>query len=243
MFKPGPRPHPYRPPMTSSDTPTDTPTGELPVFPTTAPATFGEEGALYALFSPIFARLGEVATIDPALLDGPTPCPGFTVAELRHHVLGWLQFFAAALTDPAGATTRADPDQFALAPGDDPATIVAQAAACFEQAIGAGVAGELVVMSQARMAGDGVLAMALGEYLVHGWDLAVSTGQPWTAADGWAAPAEPALAFLQTMVTPEYRGPDSGFFDAEVPAPADASPFHRLLCFAGRDPSWTPPRP
>jgi uncharacterized protein (TIGR03086 family) len=87
--------------------------------------------------------------------------------------------------------------------------------------------------------------MDLGEDLVHGWDLAVATGRSWEAGD---AAAEPALAFLRTMVAPEHRGPDSGFFDAEVPAPPDATSFERLLCFTGRHPDWapaqgTPPRP
>jgi uncharacterized protein (TIGR03086 family) len=85
------------------------------------------------------------------------------------------------------------------------------------------------------MAGDGVLAMALGEYLVHGWDLAVATGREWSAAED---AAEAALAFLRSTVRPEHRGPDSGFFDEEVAPDPDASAFERLLCFAGRDPGW-----
>ena len=80
--------------------------------------------------------------------------------------------------------------------------------------------------------------MALGEYLVHGWDLAVSTGRSWEAAE---AAAEPALAFLHTTIAPEYRGPDSGLFGEEVTAPPGATVFERLLCFAGRHPDWTPP--
>jgi hypothetical protein len=55
------------------------------------------------------------------------------------------------------------------------------------------------------------------------------------------AAAEAALAFLKTTVAPEYRGPDSGFFGYEVPAPEGAGPFEQLLCFTGRDPQWTPP--
>jgi uncharacterized protein (TIGR03086 family) len=101
------------------------------------------------------------------------------------------------------------------------------------------VADDVVTMSQARMAGDGVLAMALGEYLVHGWDLARATGRAWPPAESADdAAAEAALAFLQTTVAPEHRGPDSGFFDAEVAAPTGAGAFVRLLCFGGRDPEW-----
>ena len=43
------------------------------------------------------------------------------------------------------------------------------------------------------------------------------------------------------MVAPEYRGPDSGFFDVEVEVPAGAPALDRLLGFAGRDPAWERP--
>ena len=209
---------------------------ELPIFPATAPATFADPVATARLFRPVVAELALVVRVDPALLDAPTPCRGFTVAQLRRHVLGWLQFFAAALGDPSGGDPRPDPDGWELGPGEDPADLVRRAGAEIEAAVEAGVARQLVVMSQARMAGDAVLAMALGEYLVHGWDLATSTGRGWEPAGD---AAEAALAFLRETVAPEHRGPDSGFFDAEVPARAGAAPLERLLCFTGRQPGWT----
>ena len=85
------------------------------------------------------------------------------------------------------------------------------------------------------MQGAAVLAMALGEYLVHGWDLAVSTGAEWQAPAGAAGPA---LAFLESTVSPEYRGPDSGFFGAEVQPAPGATDMEKLLCFSGRNPKW-----
>ena len=88
------------------------------------------------------------------------------------------------------------------------------------------------------MAGDGVLAMALGEYIIHAWDFATATGQPYLAPDAAVAAAH---QFLQSMVVPEYRGPDTGFFEQEVSVPDDAPPLHKLLGFAGRDPHWSSP--
>lgn len=215
----------------------DTGNADLPIFATTASPVFDDPAATKALFGPVFSELGRVVDIGEDKLAYPTPCQSYTVADLRRHVLGWLQFFAAALNDPSGEAERSDPGSWELAAGQRPADIVRQAAREIERSIDAGVAGQLVVMSQARMAGSGVLAMALGEYLVHGWDLAVSTGQGW---EPQAEAAEPALAFLQTTVAPEHRGPDSGFFDEEVPTPAEASVFQQLLCFAGRNPAWVP---
>lgn len=215
----------------------DTETDQLPVFPTTAPEVFRDPAATKTLFAPVLSQLARVVEVHDDQLVLPTPCRSWAVADLRRHILAWLQFFAAALNDPPGATERLDPDTWDLGPHQRSADIVRQAAADIGSAIDAGAATALVVMSQARMAGDAVLAMALGEYLVHGWDLAASTGRTWEPAD---VAAEPALAFLHTTIAPEYRGPDSGFFDQEVPAPQGASAFDQLLCFAGRHPTWTP---
>jgi uncharacterized protein (TIGR03086 family) len=216
---------------------------ELPIFPTTAPEAFADPAATRALIDPVLSHLAAIVEVSEGSLDRPSPCADYTVGQLRHHVLGWLQFFAAALTDPDAIGERLDPETWQLDPDPTPGAIVERAAADIGRAIDDGVAGRLVVMSQARMAGDGVLAMALGEYLVHGWDLAVSTGRGWPpAAPGVAhdAAAEAALAFLRGTVAPEYRGPDSGFFGHEVEASADATAFERLLCFAGRQPGWSP---
>ena len=54
------------------------------------------------------------------------------------------------------------------------------------------------------------------------------------------AAVAPAHEFLLGMVKPEYRGPDTGFFDAEVNVGSDAPAIDRLLGFAGRDPAWVP---
>jgi uncharacterized protein (TIGR03086 family) len=229
---------------TMSNTDTDAQTesqSELPIFPTTAPPELADVDTTIALFEPVLDRLADMVEIPDQQLTWPTPCQGFNVDQLRNHVLGWLSFFAAALSDPTAAQQRPDADSWKLAEGHEPAGVVERASAAITSAVRDGVASELVTMSQARMAGDGVLAMALGEYLVHGWDLATATGRRWTEpGDGdWSQAAEPALAFLHTTVAPEYRGEDSGFFGDEVTAADDASTFERLLCFAGRDPGWT----
>ncbi len=208
---------------------------ELPVFPTSAPAVFCDPDAAPNLFTAVLERLADVADVNDDQLDLPTPCAGFTVGELRRHVLGWLQFFAAALSDPAAETARPDPEEFVLDEGTAASEIVIDALAAIRQAIADDAAGQLVVMSGSRMAGDGVLGMALGEYIIHAWDLAMATGQPYTAPEEAVGPAH---EFLEGMVAPEYRGPDSGFFDAEVPVPDDATPLEQLLGFAGRYPHW-----
>lgn len=208
---------------------------DLPVFPATAPPVFADPDATARLVEPVLAALAEVVDPRSEQLSDPTPCSGFDVERLRAHTVGWLEFFATALNDPDGVAGRPDPDAWQLPDDTTGADRVRTATAAILEAIAAGAATKLIVMSQARMHGDAVLAMALGEYLVHGWDLATATGRSWPAFD---EPSGPALEFLRSTVAPEHRGPDSGFFDAEVPAPDGATPLEALLCFAGRDPEW-----
>ncbi len=209
---------------------------ELPVFPAKAPTIMGDRDTTSELFATVLGQLANVVDVPADVATAPTPCDDYTVADLQRHVLAWLQFFASALNDPDGETTRVDPEQWTLKTGDVPARIVAEAAAGFERAIREIPDGKLIAMAQARMSKEAVLAMALGEYLTHGWDLSVSTGAGWSPSQ---AAAEPALEFLRATVAPEYRGPNSGFFGDEIRPEADASTFEQLLCFCGRDPNWT----
>ncbi|MGY1703587.1 TIGR03086 family metal-binding protein [Geodermatophilus sp. SYSU D00697] len=78
-------------------------------------------------------------------------------------------------------------------------------------------------------------AVALDEVLVHGWDLAVATGQDY-AAD--PSSVEAATGFAEQVAA----GPvQPGLFGPPVPVPDDAPPLHRLLGLTGRDPDWRPP--
>lgn len=75
-------------------------------------------------------------------------------------------------------------------------------------------------------------AMGLGDLMVHGWDLARATGQPYEL--------DPALVDVlcaeYAALAPTARR--MGVFGEEVPVPADAGPFAALLGLTGRDPAW-----
>jgi uncharacterized protein (TIGR03086 family) len=90
-------------------------------------------------------------------------------------------------------------------------------------------------LGDAGMPGEMALSMILWEYLVHGWDLATATGQPWSPP---AAAAEQSLQFAPGMLTADYQG-EGKPFAPRVPVPASAPPLDRLLGLSGRDPSWT----
>jgi uncharacterized protein (TIGR03086 family) len=74
---------------------------------------------------------------------------------------------------------------------------------------------------------------------VHGWDLAVATGQPYAVDD------DAARACLRFTVDFARGAPEArdAMYGAVVPVPGDAPVFDRLLGQTGRDPSWSaPPR-
>ena len=73
-----------------------------------------------------------------------------------------------------------------------------------------------------------VLAMALVEPVIHGWDLAVATGHPWHLDDD-------SVRILLTGV--EQMGgrlAATGMYAPALPVPATADPAQRLLAALGR---------
>jgi uncharacterized protein (TIGR03086 family) len=78
--------------------------------------------------------------------------------------------------------------------------------------------------------------MALGELVIHGWDIAQATGQPF---DFDAA----ALSEVESTMQ-QVRGGNDGeipcLFGPVVPISGDASTLDRALGLTGRDPAWSP---
>jgi uncharacterized protein (TIGR03086 family) len=211
---------------------------EPPYFPAPALAEFADARTAASYLEPVLDQLADVvARTTPDTLAGPTPCRRYDVATLRDHVLGWVQFFAAAFADPRRTSQRPDPDAYRAADDDrDLADVVHRSAGTILDAVRAGVLDGQVVLMQSRMDGPAAFGMVLGEYLVHGWDLAVAVGAPWTPPE---QACETALEFFRGVVVPEYRGEEGGFFGEEVHVAPDAPALDRLLGFAGRRPDWT----
>lgn len=216
---------------------------DAPFFPAPVLPELSDPVTARHLLGDVLQALAGVVDVPEESLGRPTPCTRYTVGELRDHVLGWLQFFAAAFADPDATAERPDPEPYRVA--DDTAAraggcraVVADAAATLDLALAGDVLRRPVLLSQSRMDGPAALGMVLGEYTIHGWDLARALDRP------WAPPNEACRLtreFFAGVIAPAYRGGDAGFFDAEVPVPDDAPELDRLLGFAGRAPRWTPP--
>lgn len=75
--------------------------------------------------------------------------------------------------------------------------------------------------------------VALDEVLLHGWDLARASGQPYDADEASVAACYDFVA----QWPDDARG---GLFGPVVDVPAGAPMLDRLLGLSGRDPAWTP---
>jgi hypothetical protein len=75
------------------------------------------------------------------------------------------------------------------------------------------------------------LGNVFGDQLLHGWDLAVSTGQDPTMPEGLP---EAANALLHGRFTEEQR---KGVLKPEISIAPESSAQDKLLAYSGRDPS------
>jgi uncharacterized protein (TIGR03086 family) len=186
--------------------------------------------------APAAAEVARVVTAvrDDQLTD-PTPCDGTSVAGMLDHLAGLtLALRMAAEKTPMQGAPRADAAQL---PADWrerlPQQLDALVAAWEKPSASEGMAEAGGAQLPAPMMG----LLALNEVLVHGWDLAVATGQAYRP-DPHAA--ERCLQLATDFDTAAPGARDS-IYGPVVPVPDDAQVFDRLLGQTGRDPAWTPP--
>ena len=175
--------------------------------------------------------------IEDSFLTDPTPCPDYAVRELLAHLVGLVTAFRDAGRKNLGPTTDTSPDAALpvlpegwrktlpplldelVAAWRDPA-----ARQGMTRAGGVDLPGEVAAM------------VALNELVIHGWDLARSTGQKYEAD-------EASLRVSLALTTPSDDSPRPGqLFGPPVPVPADAPLVDRAVAMSGRRPDWQPDR-
>ena len=182
------------------------------------------------------ARL--VAGIDDAALDAATPCPEYSLRELLAHVGGFAKAFTAAANKDLGPLTSGAPDvKGASLPagwrGEMAADLSALGEAWQRPAAWDGMTQAGGIELPGAIAGR----VALDELVVHGWDIARSTGQPYEVDD----PTAGEVAATVRQFRGDNQGAIPGLFGPVIDVGADASAFERLLGLTGRDPNWSPP--
>jgi uncharacterized protein (TIGR03086 family) len=169
---------------------------------------------------------GLVASTDTARLGDPTPCADWDVRTLINHLVEINKRYMAMIegTEPPAA------GEDVLR--DDPAGAYREAARTLRDAVREpGAIDELYPSPWGEISGAVIVQHAINESIAHGWDLAKATGRPTDIV--------PDLATESLKVWRAWFDGDVGrmddFFDAERPAPADASPADRVAAYLGRE--------
>jgi uncharacterized protein (TIGR03086 family) len=154
--------------------------------------------------------------------DDPTPCPGWNVRALANHAISSQRLLPMRL----GV-------EIEVADDDDPkaswAAVRAAALAAFEEP---GVLDQKVEMPFGEMTVDQLLTnVAMGDLLIHSWDLARATG-----GDERLEPEAVAVAFEGLKPLDEVLHASGNVFGPKVDPPPDADLQTELLCFSGRRP-------
>jgi uncharacterized protein (TIGR03086 family) len=167
-------------------------------------------------------------------LAAPTPNPEMSVAVLLEHIRGLSIEFTRAATKANPATGEAPPPPSAEDLPPDwrdqiPSELAALAGAWQLPEAWEGQTTAGGVTFPAEIMG----VVAFNELLIHGWDLAVATGQAYRPDDEFVQVSYDFL--LQTVDEPESR---AEIYGPVVPVPDGAPLLDRTVGLAGRDPHW-----
>jgi uncharacterized protein (TIGR03086 family) len=141
------------------------------------------------------------------------------VRGVLEHMIGGATMFAAAYRGEAPA----EPDL------TDPLTGIQDALGALGDAISApGALDRTIAGPFGEVDGESLARFVVLDGLVHGWDLAVATGQPYAPSDELVAAVD---GFARQALEPLRDG--QTFAAAVEPAPG-ATPIQRLAAYTGR---------
>jgi uncharacterized protein (TIGR03086 family) len=173
-----------------------------------------------------------LASVTDDQLDARTPCERLSLRELVAHVGMLGVAFAAAARKDLGELTGAPPGDSGYQLDADwrtqyPANLAGLADAWRDPDAWVG----MTQVGGADLPAEVCGMVGLTEVVIHGWDVALATGQDFTVDD------DVAEAVLAHMTGFAGNGPVEGLFGPAVDVPADAPVLARALALSGRDPS------
>jgi uncharacterized protein (TIGR03086 family) len=176
-----------------------------------------------------------VAGVTDEQLADPTPCPDMTVAGLLAHLAMLAQAFTDSAAKVSGPTTGTPPSPGVELPADwrtlIPTRLDALVAAWQQPSAWEGESAAGGVTMPATDIGY----VANNELVIHGWDLASATDQPFEVAE-----ANLDASWVMVFNTPDDPDARAGLFGPRLPVAESAPLLDRVLAGAGRDPYWSP---
>lgn len=171
------------------------------------------------------AITGIADRIRPDQLDDPTPCREFTVLDVLGHMIVLGGTYAHSFRgEPAPGIEPPRPgdgvpaDRFRRAMDD-----------LLDAERSPGAMQRTIAAPPGEMSGESFARFVAFDGLVHGWDLAVATGQAYEVPDEVVAEV---AAFARGALTDDLRDGDT--FAAATEPPAEAGPIDRVAAFSGR---------
>jgi uncharacterized protein (TIGR03086 family) len=185
----------------------------------------------------VTVSMGIVERAGRSDLTRPTPCTGWTLADLLDHMTTQHRGFAASargnVDDVSVWSVVSSPDP--VAAHLDSAADVMEAFAAVDP--DAGMFWLPEVLDGGPFPASMAVAFHLVDYVVHGWDVAVSLGG---VADYPGDVLATALEVAQLVPDGAERDEPSAAFAHALPGPDAASTLEQILRQLGRDPAWTP---
>ncbi len=188
---------------------------------------------------PAAQRLADlIALVEDDELGRPTPCPAYSLGDLIDHAGGLALAFTAAANKERGTYGDQGPSGDASRLGDDwrkriPRDLTTLVEAWREPDAWTGMTRIAGMDAPAEMVG---LTVA-DELVVHGWDVARATGQPYRCEPELL---DAARSFLVQFASPDAPAGPNVPFGPSRQLPDDAPLLDRVVALAGRDPGGSP---
>jgi uncharacterized protein (TIGR03086 family) len=172
-----------------------------------------------------------VANVSPGQFGLATPDTDWDVRTLLNHLILWTSYSMEARAHGESVGQDLMDRDFAAADGfaGDYRAQLDRALAAWSDS--AAWQRELNVMGTPTPAAD-IAALIIAEIVLHGWDLAAATGQPYEVATATADAALTAVTANANLFR-QYKG-----FAEPVEVPPSATALDRVLALSGRNPAW-----
>ncbi|MQA85335.1 MAG: TIGR03086 family protein [Streptosporangiales bacterium] len=197
-------------------------------------ATVAESTAILDLEPPARQLTTLLSGVTDDQLSARTPCEEYTVGDLLDHLMGLTVAFRDAATKTSRPMSGGPPKASVAHLDADwrsrlPAQLDALVAAWRDPGAWEGTTEVGGVTLPGAVAGQ----FGMNELVIHGWDLARATGQPFECDPR----STEAIFALLSQSADADRG--EGPFGPVVDVPPDAPLLDRAIGLSGRDPSWT----
>lgn len=168
---------------------------------------------------------GLVDRISPDQLDDQTPCVNFTVTGVLEHMIGGATAFAPLFRGEGQPTAAGAPTTTGTLQDRWRAAMVDLLDAVHTE----GAAERTIAAPFGEVPGAVFARFVAFDGLVHGWDLATATNQPYAPREELVREVD---SFARQALAPGMRDGDT--FAAETEVPADAGALEKLVAFSGR---------